>query len=108
MMTALRPWLWIGGVAAGVAVVLALGVSRVVLMIGAIVLACPIAMYFGMRAMRGPQDAGAAGWCLHNGDTRDGSPERRPRRSFDLRDGSLFDQLDDEEREFLRRLKTGR
>lgn len=53
------------------------------------------------------RNGGAAGWCFHNGDTRD-HPERRPRRSFDLRDGSLFDQLDDEEREFLRRLKAER
>jgi hypothetical protein len=54
------------------------------------------------------RDAGAAGWCLHNGDTRDGNPDRRPRRSFDLRDGSLFDQLDGEEREFLRWLRSER
>jgi len=41
---------------------------------------------------------GAAGWCFHNGDTRDVS-ENRPRRSFDMREteGSLFDQLDAEE-----------
>lgn len=40
---------------------------------------------------------GAAGWCFHNGDTRS-DPEGRPRRSFDLRDHGLFDQLDHEER----------
>ena len=40
---------------------------------------------------------GAAGWCFHNGDQKD-RPEGRPRRSFDLRDGALFDQLDAEER----------
>ena len=43
---------------------------------------------------------GAAGWCFHNGDQRD-HPEGRPRRSFDLREQSLFDQLDGEERAVL-------
>lgn len=43
---------------------------------------------------------GAAGWCLHNGDQRDRA-DGRPRRSFDLRDARLFEQLDDEERAFL-------
>jgi len=49
---------------------------------------------------------GAAGWCFHNGDQRD-RPDGRPRRSFDLRQERLFDQLDQEERlalEELRRL----
>jgi hypothetical protein len=40
---------------------------------------------------------GAAGWCFHNGSTRT-VPDGRPRRSFDLRDGPLFRQLDPEER----------
>src|SRR4030095_5973844 len=35
--------------------------------------------------------SGAAGWCFHNGDVRDG-PDSQPRRSFDLRDKRLFDQ----------------
>jgi hypothetical protein len=43
---------------------------------------------------------GAAGWCFHNGGAR-GAKEGRPRRSFDLRDGLLFDQLDVEECRFL-------
>ena len=43
---------------------------------------------------------GAAGWCFHNGDERV-SPDGRPRRSFDLGEKSLFDQLDAEERRFL-------
>jgi hypothetical protein len=51
------------------------------------------------------REGGAAGWCLHNGDTRD-NPEGRPRRSFDLREGSLFDQLDDEECHFCIWLKA--
>jgi hypothetical protein len=43
---------------------------------------------------------GAAGWCFHNGDQR-GTPDGHPRRSFDLREHALFDQLDEEERRFL-------
>jgi hypothetical protein len=49
--------------------------------------------------------AGAAGWCFHNGSQR-GAAGERPRRSFDLRDKSLFEQLDEQERAFLARLKT--
>ncbi|NLX99671.1 MAG: hypothetical protein GXY83_26545 [Rhodopirellula sp.] len=43
---------------------------------------------------------GAAGWCFHNGDQHE-RPDGQPRRSFDLRDRRLFEQLDDEERAFL-------
>jgi endo-1,4-beta-mannosidase len=43
---------------------------------------------------------GAAGWCFHNGDQRN-DPEGKPRRSFDLRERRLFDQLDEEEHRFL-------
>jgi len=45
--------------------------------------------------------AGAAGWCFHNGDQKD-KPEGQPRRSFDLREKRLFDQLDDEEAKVLK------
>lgn len=41
--------------------------------------------------------SGAAGWCFHNGAER-GKSERAPRRSFDLRERRLFEQLDEEER----------
>ena len=44
--------------------------------------------------------SGAGGWCFHNGDERS-AQDGRPRRSFDLREHSLFDQLDVEERRFL-------
>lgn len=44
---------------------------------------------------------GAAGWCFHNGDCR-AAADGRPRRSFDLRDGPLFAQLDSEEKTVLR------
>lgn len=53
--------------------------------------------------LRGAIEGGAAGWCFHNGDQRAGR-DKRPRRSFDLRDGALFAQLDDEERKTLRRI----
>ncbi|MHC4178682.1 MAG: hypothetical protein ACYSWU_14320 [Planctomycetota bacterium] len=43
---------------------------------------------------------GAAGWCLHNGDQKD-RPEGKPRRSFDMRQGRLFDQFDQQERRVL-------
>lgn len=46
--------------------------------------------------LRGAMAGGAAGWCFHNGSQRN-TPDSRPRRSFDLRDRSLFDQLDVEE-----------
>ncbi|HXG23344.1 MAG TPA: hypothetical protein VNJ09_02220 [Chthonomonadales bacterium] len=50
--------------------------------------------------LRGALAGGAAGWCLHNGDERN-KPDGRPRRSFDLREKRLFEQLDKEERKAL-------
>ena len=50
--------------------------------------------------LQGAIRGGAAGWCFHNGDTRN-AKDGRPRRSFDLREGSLFQQLDGEERRVL-------
>lgn len=47
--------------------------------------------------LRGAEQGGSAGWCLHNGSERAAADER-PRRSFDLREQRLFDQLDSEER----------
>lgn len=55
--------------------------------------------------LRGARTGGAAGWCFHNGSTRD-AKDGRPRRSFDMRDASLFKQLDAEENAFLARLGT--
>ena len=46
------------------------------------------------------RSGGAAGWCFHNGDQR-GAPDRQPGRSFDLRERSLFEQFDPEERQVL-------
>jgi len=47
---------------------------------------------------------GAAGWCLHNGAEQT-TPGGRPRRSFDLREKRLFDQLDGEERKAMEELR---
>jgi hypothetical protein len=55
--------------------------------------------------LRGAIQGGAAGWCFHNGDNRFGI-DSRPRRSFDMRNRRLFDQLDPVEREALKRLGT--
>jgi hypothetical protein len=46
--------------------------------------------------LRGAIEGGAAGWCFHNGSTRT-NDDGRPRRSFDLRQQRLLDQLDEEE-----------
>jgi hypothetical protein len=50
---------------------------------------------------------GAAGWCFHNGHSKNG-PEGRPRRSFDLREKRLFEQLDEQERKLVARLREMR
>lgn len=53
--------------------------------------------------LRGAIQGGAAGWCLHNGDNRWG-PDAQPRRSFDMRQRRLFEQLDSMELEALKKL----
>lgn len=53
---------------------------------------------------RGAMAGGAAGWCFHNTAQKD-HPEHRPRRSFDLRDRRLFEQLDEEERKVVAALR---
>lgn len=50
--------------------------------------------------LRGAVAGGAAGWCFHNGTQRD-TPDKEPRRSFDLRRRRLMDQLDSEERKVV-------
>jgi hypothetical protein len=54
--------------------------------------------------LKAAKKSGAAGWCLHNGDQKD-KPESKPWRSFDMRDARLFDQLDEEEREFIKEMR---
>ena len=53
-----------------------------------------------LKDLNASRESSAAGWCFHNGDTRN-TRDRRPRRSFDLRTQSLFEQLDDQEKKFL-------
>jgi len=53
--------------------------------------------------LQAAREAGAAGWCFHNGGTR-GAPGEHPRRSFDLREKALRDTLDGEERKFVESL----
>ena len=56
-MTLPRLWLWIGGVLAGATLALAFGVSLGTLLVVAAILACPVAMYFGMRGMGTRQES---------------------------------------------------
>jgi len=50
--------------------------------------------------LRGAVAGGAAAWCFHNG-AQQGGAENRPRRSFDLSERRLFDQLDAEEQKVV-------
>jgi hypothetical protein len=52
---------------------------------------------------KGALEGRAAGWCLHNGDRKD-KPQSKPRRSFDMREQRLFDQLDEVEKEALKQI----
>jgi hypothetical protein len=61
MRTTQRQWVWISGAAVAVAVALALGVPLGSVLIVAAALACPLAMYVGMRGMGMVQD------CRHDG-----------------------------------------
>ncbi len=47
---------------------------------------------------------GAAGWCFHNGGQKD-NKEGFPRRSFDLSEKRLFDQLDPVETEAIKTIQ---
>ena len=73
MTTTQRQWLWISGAVLAVAVALALGVPLGSVLIAGAALACPLAMYFGMRGMGMAQD------CRHDGmhgHREDSLPER--------------------------------
>jgi hypothetical protein len=63
----------------------------------------PVAKDF-ITDLKGAIAGGAAGWCFHNGGTRSASDER-PRRSFDLRERRLLDQLDEEEKKALEAIR---
>jgi hypothetical protein len=79
-MTIQRRWLWIGAGVAAVGVALALGVPLGSVLIVAAVLACPLAMYFGMRGMGMGQD------CRHDGMHRPGE-DSLPGRKSGVRQG---------------------
>jgi hypothetical protein len=55
--------------------------------------------------LRGALNGGAAGWCFHNGGQRL-KPDEQPRRSFDLREKRLLDQLDEEEMKVVQSVKS--
>jgi hypothetical protein len=57
-----------------------------------------------LRDLRGAVAGGAAGWCFHNGSQRDAA-DNRPRRSFDLRERRLLEQLDGEELKVVERVR---
>jgi hypothetical protein len=54
--------------------------------------------------LKAARAGGAAGWCFHNGDSRT-AKDGQPRRSFDLRERRLFEQLDEEELKAVALLK---
>lgn len=62
----------------------------------------PVAEDF-LTDLHGAIAGGAAGWCFHNGSQRT-TKNHRPRRSFDMRERRLFEQLDDEERKVVERV----
>ena len=55
--------------------------------------------------LRNAIQAGAAGWCLHNG-AQVGPADAQPRRSFDLREKRLYEQLDSVELEVARKVRA--
>lgn len=54
--------------------------------------------------LRNAIQSGAAGWCLHNG-AQVSPADGQPRRSFDLREKRLYDQLDAIELEVARKVR---
>jgi Flp pilus assembly protein TadB len=60
-MTTQRPWVWIGGVLVVAAVALALGTPLETLSVIALILICPLAMYFMMSGMGRRQEPDHAG-----------------------------------------------
>lgn len=60
-----------------------------------------------LEDLRGARAGGAAGWCFHNGSNRH-SPDGKPYRSFYVNSkvGRLYDQWDEVERAFLKRLPS--
>jgi hypothetical protein len=59
-----------------------------------------------LNDLQGAAAGGAAGWCFHNGQQA-GAADKQPRRSFDLRNARLFDQLDAVERKVVQQAAAG-
>jgi hypothetical protein len=57
-----------------------------------------------LEDLKGAKAGGAAGWCFHNGGEKDVQDGRR--RSFDLSQRGLMEQLDQVEREFMREMRN--
>lgn len=64
----------------------------------------PVADDF-LTDLRGAIAGGAAGWCFHNGSQRT-TAGNHPRRSFDMHEQRLLDQLDSEERIVLAKARS--
>lgn len=79
-----RKWLWIGGAVAGAGAALALGVPLGTLLIVAALLACPAAMYLGMRGTH----QGAGGMACHPGTHEAQDNRATPRVSTSVPSGS--------------------
>jgi hypothetical protein len=54
--------------------------------------------------LRNAVEGGAAGWCFHNG-AQVGPADAKPRRSFDMREKRLYEQLDPVELEVTRKVR---
>lgn len=54
--------------------------------------------------LRNAVEGGAAGWCFHNG-SQVGPEDGMPRRSFDMREKRLYEQLDPVELEVTRKVR---
>ena len=79
-----RKWLWIGGAVVGAGAALALGVPLGTLLIVAALLACPAAMYLGMRGTH----QGAGGMACHPGTYQAQDQQASPRDSTGVPSGS--------------------
>jgi hypothetical protein len=58
-----------------------------------------------LNDLHGAIAGGAAGWCFHSGQ-QGNAADKQPRRSFDLRNGRLFDQLDAVEQKVVQQAAT--
>jgi len=69
-----RRWMWIGGIIAGAVLALVAGVPLGTLLVVGALLACPAAMFFGMRGHQ------SAGGMPQGGGMACGPPDTQPRK----------------------------